>query len=489
MVTPLCALVLAFCLPQEPSPSVPVESDFYRAVRIELPEGLSLEVGGIALSADGRPLVATRRGEVWLLDGLGDDMGRGVEFTRVAEGLQEPLGLYVEDEWIWFTQRGELTRMRDTDGDDRADEFETVCDAWRVGGNYHEYNFGPRMGADGRFWITTNRAFGDQPFGEVPWRGFAFRIARDGSSEPVACGLRSPAGIEVAPWGTAFYTDNQGEWNGASKLCQIEPGDFFGHPFGLASCNEPEWRFASPGDPPDGVLMPEVPARIPSFRLPAVWFPYDEMGRSPSGLVWDTTEGEFGPFAGQVFVGDQYASSVMRVFLEQVGERWQGACFPFRKGLGCGVTRVAWAADGSLLVGQTNRGWPSIGDETEGLVRVSWTGAVPFEVHEMRARPNGFELTFTAPVDPETAADVGSYTLSSYTYELHAPYGSDEMDTAELEIVSASVAQDGRSVALEVRGLRAGYVHELRLPGLRSTGGTPLLHPRAYYTLVDIPAE
>jgi len=34
----------------------------------------------------------------------------------------QALGLHLEDGWIWFVQRGELSRMRDTDGDDRADE-------------------------------------------------------------------------------------------------------------------------------------------------------------------------------------------------------------------------------------------------------------------------------------------------------------------------------------------------------------------------------
>jgi hypothetical protein len=220
-----------------------------------------------------------------------------------------------------------------------------------------------------------------------------------------------------------------------------------------------------------------------------VWFPYDKMGRSPSGLVWDRTGGRFGPFEGQVFVGDQYAASVMRVFLERVGERWQGACFPFRAQLDCGVVRVAWAPDGSLLVGETSRGWGSVGARTEGLQRIVWSGRVPFEVREMRARPDGFELAFTAPVDPATAGATGSYRMESYTYELHSAYGSDEMDRAEPALLSARAAPDALSVRLVVEGLREGYVHELHLPGVRSASGEGLLHPVAYYTLVRRPGE
>jgi len=93
---------------------------------------------------------------------------------------------------------------------------------------------------------------------------------------------------------------------------------------------------------------------------------------------------------------------------------------------------------------------------------------------------------FTQPVDARLAADVKSYTLSSYTYLLHEPYGSPETDTAPCEVESALVSPDGRRVALVVTPLRRGYVHELTLR-LSSADGEPILHDRAYYTLGRIP--
>ena len=47
--------------------------------------------------------------------------------------------------------------------------------------------------------------------------------------------------------------------------------------------------------------------------------PYDKMGKSPCGFAWDTTGGAFGPFTGQIFVGDQHHAAIFRVSLEQVG--------------------------------------------------------------------------------------------------------------------------------------------------------------------------
>ena len=466
---------------------LPVESDYYEIVTLSEPEDLSLEVSGMTVLADGRPLVATRRGEVWVLDGAYAEDGQGVEYTLFVDGLQEPLGLLQHEGWIYFAQRGELSRMRDLDGDDRVDEIETVCDSWRISGNYHEYNFGPRLGPDGNFWITTNKPFGGDPFGKVAWRGFALRITPEGEMLPVCSGLRSPAGIETSPWGDVFFTDNQGEWCGASKLAHLEAGDFHGHPWGIESCDLEPWTYAVPKPPPDGRPMPEVAREHDSFKLPAVWFPYDKMGKSPAGMVWDTTGGAFGPFAGQLFVTDQHHATLMRVALEQVDGHWQGACFPFREGFQCGTLRVAWGADDSLFVGETNRGWGSRGNRMEGLERLVWKGEVPFEVLRMTATPRGFRLELTEPVDREACTDVEGYRMTSYTYLLHSSYGSPEVETETCEVREVVVAADGRSLELVVDGLREGYVHELHAPGVRSAKGMPLLHDEAYYTLVHIP--
>ena len=129
----------------------------------------------------------------------------------------------------------------------------------------------------------------------------------------------------------------------------------------------------------------------------------------------------------------------MRVFLEKVQGRYQGACFPFRQGFGSGNVPVRFAPDGSLIAGGTSRGWGSRGTKSFAVERVVWTGKTPFEIHEMRARPDGFELTFTQPVDPKTAGDPASYKLLTYTYIYQASYGSPEVDHTYPEIDRAEV--------------------------------------------------
>lgn len=522
-VTVTVAVAAISCLPfgSAALASSADESDYWTIRTLPEPEGLVLEVGGLLALGGGEVMACTRRGEVWVIQNAFDpaattavragseaDASEGdtprVRYTLFADGLQEPLGLAItpaEDvkrqtaiaagrRWngpVFVSQRGEITKMEDVDGDRSMDRMETICDDWAISGNYHEYTFGPVFQSNGDLWFTLNRPFGTEPFGKKDWRGWAMRIGEDGTMQPEAAGLRSPCGVAVGPDDRIYYTDNQGEWCGASKMSIIEPGDFHGHPWGIASTKRPESQVEFPGEIPDGVPMPEAAKTIPGFKMPVVWFPYDKCGKSPGEVVWDV-DGVLGPFfKGQGFMGDQHHAAIYRIFTEEVNGHVQGAVFPFRQGFQCGIIRMAFGEDGSLLVGETNRGWGGKGTEMWGVEALTWNGETPFEIQKMQATPEGFRLTFTRPVDPATASEPTNYHLSSYTYLLHSPYGSPETDKQAVGVKLAQVSGDLLTVNLVCEPLRAGYVHELRLDQLRDEAGEPLVHPDAYYTLIEIP--
>ena len=454
-----------------PSP----ERAHYRAMTYPLPEDLALEVGGLDFLADGTPIVATRRGDLWRVENAWDDPPLDARFELYASGLHEPLGIATrqdaDGEGVYVVQRAELTRMVDEDGDGKADLYESFCDDWGVSGNYHEFAFGPEIDDAGDLWVTLNVGFcGALGKSTVPYRGWALKVDRDGVMTPICDGLRSPNGIGRYSDGSMFYVDNQGDYVGTNRMSLLAPGLWHGHPASL------RWR--------DDITDP---GQRPPRQRPTIWFPYEKMGQSAADIALCDSDGAFGPFDGQLFVGDQTLASVMRVSLEQVNGHYQGAAYPFLSGLDCGVNRVAFAPDGSMLVGQTDRGWGSVGRTPFGLQRIVYTGVPAFELLEMRATEDGFELEFTQPLDPATVADASSWRMSSYTYAYHAAYGAPESDTRELE-VTASLVGD-RVVRLAVPERRAGYVHELHAEGVRSADGAPLLHADAYYTLEEIPGR
>lgn len=459
----------------------------YRRVTLEHPADLTLEAGGLAKMPEGKLAVATRRGEVWIAENPYAADGRGVQWKLFATALHEPLGLAYHDGALFVGQRSEVTRLRDKDGDGTADEFRCVAKGWGVSGAYHEYTYGPKFDPSGNLWITLNCTMGDVVLPDRDWRGYSLRVAPDGTWKPVSGGMRSPCGIGSNASGDVFYTDQQGHWNSACGIHHIRQGAFHGHTASFASAKLPGAPFQEPKELIENVPIHQAAQRMPIYKPAAVWLPYRKMGMSTTDLVLDDTGGKFGPFSGQFFVGELTQAAVNRVFLEKVGGEYQGACFPFLEGFQSGVLRLEFGEDGSLFVGETSRGWSSVGTKPYGVERVIWNGKPPFAMRTMEARPRGFRCTFTKPVRAESVA-TAKWHMRSYTYEYHADYGGPDMDVKEPAVRIAEVSADGLMVDLEVDGLREGHVHELTVIGLRSTDDEPLTPEVAHYTLNKIPA-
>jgi azurin/glucose/arabinose dehydrogenase len=469
---------------------IAAENRMWQRTPLPVPEGIILEVSGILPVAGQRLLVTTRRGEVWWIDGAYDAEPKP-RYTLFAQGLHEPLGIIAAPSGGYYVaQRQELTRLVDTNSDGRADVFQTVAKL-PISGSYHEYAFGPVLAPNGNLRVTLNVAFGGSTQAPVPWRGWMVEITPDGQLTPIASGLRSPAGFAVSSQGEWFSTDNQGEWVGSGKITHIESGDFLGHPAGLA------WS-KLPGSTvkvrPENVSDFEQPMHVvaqnlPGLKPPAVWLPHTILGISNSGMIEDLSGGKFGPFAGQFYVGDQGQSKLIRVSLEKVVGVWQGAAYSFREGFESGILRMAIGENATMFVGESARGWGSVGPKQYGIERVTWTGQTPFEIKEIKAQPDGFLLTFTQPVDRATAENLASYSLAGFTYNYHTAYGAAPVNRMVCPIQKIVVAPDGLSVRLAAQCLREGYIHEVKVSGVRAaTGGSAVLHPVAYYTLNRLPA-
>lgn len=490
----------------------PAEDDYFKIADVVSPEEYLLEVGGLAVLPNGDLGVATRRGDIFIVE---NPTSSDPYFRKFATGLHEVLGLAYKDGALYCAQRGELTRLEDTNMDGKADLVETIY-SWPLSGHYHEYSYGPVIAPDGSFFVSANVAFGDQQWwrGEsrVPWRGWMMRISPDGEMTPWATGMRSPAGLGMID-GELFYADNQGDYIGSGGIWHVEEGDFTGHPAGLRWTDEPNSpvditmdQFYEHIDPrynkdeegnyikPENIqneedydTMFELQDELPALKTPAVWLPHGILGISNSDIQ-KIPSGYFGPFEGQLLVGDQGQSKIMRIDLEKVKGRYQGAAFDFRSGFKSGVLRMAWANDGSLFVGETNRGWGSAGDAGEGLQRLVWNNQVPFEMKTVRAAPDGFKITFTNPVDQKSAEDLSSYAVSSYIYKYNPVYGSPPVDPGQAEVKGVKVSEDGMEVRILVDNMRENYIHHIELDGIRSADeNLPLLHSSAYYTLNNIP--
>lgn len=471
-------------------PSQKTEQDFYEIKTLPIPKDLYLEVGGLATMPDGRLAVSTRRGEIWIVENPYQKNSHQTYYRRFASGLHEILGLAYQDGVFYCSQRGELTKITDTDRDGVADVYEPIYQ-FELSGNYHEYTYGPVFDKNGDMLVTLNLAwigFGEGKFSK--WRGWLVKIKPDGTLEPQSAGLRSPAGYSINEDGDIFYGENQGDWVGSGRVTHLAKGDFAGNPGGLKWAKEPNSPFKlSLEDIPDnGSPMFEAAKKVKNLKLPAVWFPHAIMGISTSDIIQDTTKGRFSPFPGQYFVADQGQSKVMRMFMEKVNGVYQGFCINYREGFQSGILRERFGLDGSMFVGMTSRGWGSTGKADFGLQRLVWNGLTPFEINEIHAKSDGFELSFTQPVDVKSVKNAASYALRSYIYKYHHQYGSPIIDVKDLKIKGISVSADKKTVRIALDAIRQYFIHEFVLKGIVNEEGEPLLHETAYFTLNQIPA-
>ena len=466
---------------------VPKESDYYPIQNIPNPENFVLEVGAIDYAPDGTLYAATRRGEVYRVTGANDaDIGKA-KISVFAKGLHETLGAAWRDGALYVQQRGEITRLKDEDGDGRADTFDCVSDKFGLSGDYHEYAFSSRPDKAGNIWsvFCLTGSFTS----EVLWRGWAVMTnPLTGETKPVCSGIRSPGGIGFNAAGDVFYTDNQGPWNGSSSLKWLKPGSFQGHGETLRWYDKAP-HMEKPLPPQDQSRTVKEQARNPLYVPPAVMLPHGRVGQSPTAIVCDTTGGKFGPFQNQVFVGDQCYSNITRCCLEMVDGLYQGAAIPFVEGFGSGTIGMVLTPDGKMFAGGSDRGWGARGGKPFNFDRLVWTGKTPFEILTMNARPDGFLLTFTHPVDETAASRPDSYKMDAWTWALRAEYGGPEVDHVTPVIRAAEVSADRLSARLRIDGLVKGHVHYLKCAGVKSATGLPLLHPDAYYTLNNIPAN
>ena len=178
----------------------------------------------MAFDARGRLFVGTGSGKILILLDTDDD-GRADQVKTFATGVPLPLGMAFRSNGDLFVASninggaGRIIRLRDTNGDDVADEQTVILDNLPSNGDHQtdKIKFGP----DGRLYIGQGSATDNgtpNPPGrpaEGPFNGAILNIDVDNPEVNVfATGIRQPFGL-------AFHPDN-----GALFSVDIGQGEF-----------------------------------------------------------------------------------------------------------------------------------------------------------------------------------------------------------------------------------------------------------------------
>ena len=477
-----------------------VWTDTFHIEKVAVPAGIDPQIGGIDTTPGGKLAMCFHRGEIMI-----HDPATG-SWQRFAEGLHEPLGLLAESESSFLVmQRPELTRVADTDGDGKADLYETVFDGFGMTGNYHEFAFGLARDREGFLYLALGTASNGagirqeirgtwseiglarehmlngpprgkykgkagRMYSRVPYRGWVLKVAPDGSAwQPFASGFRSPEGLGFDRDGRLYVTDNQGDWLGTSKVFHVREGQFHGHPASLV------WKKGWTREPL------KIPVdELEKMRTPAMGLlPQGELANSPTEPRM-IPKGVFGPLAEQMLIGEMNQTSLVRFLPDPIGEVSQGAAIPFLRtnALGRGNHRLSFTPDGSLWIAKTHLSWAG----ANGLVRVRLRdGAGEFlAIDRVQLLDRGFALGFTQPVESSTLKKI---KVRRHTYKYHQRYGSPKVDDREEKAFTMNLSANGLRCTLSLPELKEGYLYTIDLPGVVSQTGNPLLGDKVYYTL------
>jgi cytochrome c len=433
------------------------------------PDGFTPRVGGIDFLPNGDLVLCTwdPEGAVFQISGVQTGDPSKVKVKEIAKGLAEPLGIKYWNGHIYVLQKQELTKLVDNNGDGLIDEYYALANNFGVTENFHEFSFGLVI-KDGFFYGTLAIAIdpGGRSTQKQEWaRGRVLKInAKTGDFEYVASGLRTPNGISLSGKGEIFLTDNQGDWTPSCKLIEFTPGAFYGN------------RSVEPEKMKDA---PEV--------WPTCWFPQGEIGNSTS----QPAPFEYGPYKGQMIVGDVTHGGLKRVFMEKVEGRYQGTAFRMTQGLEAGINRVIIGPDKAIYVGGigSTGNWGQEGKERFGLQRLAYNGKSTFEMLSVKPAKNGAEIEFTEPISADLIPlSLDEYVIQQWTYKPTVAYGGPKIDEEKLKVKGITMSSDRKRMFLEFDGIKKNRVVYFRMPAsLRSANGTLLWATEAWSTVNAIP--
>lgn len=347
---------------------------------------------GLDFLKDGRIAMSTCHGDVWLAKP--EDKAGTVSWQRFATGLYHPFGLKVIDGKVHVLERGQLTRLHDTNDDGEADFYECVTNDWHTGPGEHSYDTGLETDPAGNFYFFKT---GDT---DLPSGGTLLKVSKDGGKvETFSTGYRHPIGLGMSSTGVVSGADQEGNWMPATRIDLYKAGGFYGD-------MRAHHRKVAPA----------------TYDPPLCWLPR-EVDNSAGGQVW-VPKGAFGPLS-ELALHFSYGRCRAFVLLRQEVDKdlVQGGVATLPLTFLSGSCRGRFDADGNLWVCGLN-GWQTAAQKDGSLQRVRYTGKPLDTVVQSQVTEKGVRLTFTRPLDKKTAEDPANYKAAAWNYRWSGEYGS-----------------------------------------------------------------
>jgi mono/diheme cytochrome c family protein len=394
--------------------------------------------------SDGQLAFTSLQGHVWIAkDTDGDQLVDSL--SLFAEGLAAPYGIQADGESILVAHKPEILRLRDSDHDGKADQFDVVASGWGFSDDYHDWTTALVKDSNGDLFVGLGSDYSQnkRPADNDRWRGTVLKIDSTGAITPVAYSFRFPMGLALDRDHHLFATDNQGVQNTFNEINHVIAGKHYGVP--------------SRHDTTKNVI-----AEMPALMVPHPWT------RSVNSILFFPDDYSVPDLAGHGIGCEYDTRCLIRFTIQDVGGTLQGACYRFslldQPGGGTnfvGPVSSAIGPDGALYIGSIwDSGWQG-GPNTGSIERLVPGPQMPNGIREIVATSNGFEVSFFDSVDGIKASDPENWSLQAYTRQWGGNYATPDSDRHALIPSAIAVSADGRTVTLDVSPLKAGYVYEI----------------------------
>jgi putative heme-binding domain-containing protein len=449
-------------------------------VPFENPWNAWLRTTSLDFFDDGRAVVTTHGGDVYLVSGI-DDQLNGVTWKRFAAGLFEPFGVRVVAGKIYVTCHDGIKRLHDFDGNEEADFIESFWNDDDVSSVFHSYNFDLQTDSAGNFYLAKAGQHTDH---HRP--GSIMKIPADGgSAEVFAWGVRTPNGMGKLADDRFTVSDNQGPWMPAGKISLIKRDGFYG--------NMPM------NDTQDKWLRSRHGGELPTeFDQPMIWMP-QELDNSCGGQVWAGDE-RWGPLSGRLIHSSFGKGWLYYLSMQDIGEITQASIVALPHQWDAGVMRLRVNPLDGQVYGTGLSGWQGPQGGRDGcLQRLRYVG--PSETHNepriierTTVVPGGIELTFNFDV-AEDAADPNAWQAEMWNYLWSRKYGSDQYRVGEpdvkgrdeLAIESIVISPNKRTVTLRLPDLQT--CDQVRIDMQFHDAAQNKFREEIYFTVHAIPAQ
>ena len=399
-----------------------------------------MRLSGFDFFKDGkRAAVSTWHGDVWIVSGIGDELGKGkLKWRRIASGLFQPLGVRVIDEVVHLACRDQLVVLRDLNGDGETDYYESLNNDHQVTEHFHEFAMGLQTDEDGNFYYAKSARHARTAL--VPHHGTLIKVTKDGEkTEIIANGFRAANGVCLNPDGSFFVTDQEGHWTPKNRVNWVTKGGFYGNMMGYTDVK----------DTSDSAM-----------NQPLAWLT-NSFNRSPGELVW-TKSKKWGPLEGALLDISYGMGRVFVVLNEKVNGQLQGGEYALPiPDFPTGVMRGRFHPDDGQLYVCGMFAWAGNKRGNGGFYRIRHTGAPACLPTTLEASKGTLRMKFSEKLDKVTATSPSSYKLKTWSIKRTGGYGSRHYDEKPLKVESAKLLADGQTVELNVPDIKPTWCMEI----------------------------